>query len=208
SKRRSAPPSGRAERPPAPTSSASSRSNTTAPGSANTPSSGTSPRSRPEPGCSKTSPPQRKNPLSRIRGELHLGQLAADATQFLALIAGQRARRPLAPVGPVLLDPASQPLGTHTQLPGDLGDVPMRRGPDERDRVPLELGRVPLAHVALATHDLGCFLRDSTVPVSGCPVQRGNFTGSRSCASGALRVPLARVGPHGDHGNCSSPESG
>ncbi|MGW7449597.1 hypothetical protein ACWGJO_40475, partial [Kitasatospora sp. NPDC054795] len=53
--------------------------------------------------------------------------------------------------------------------------VPMRRRPDERDRVPLELGRVPLAHVALATHDPDCFLRDSTVPVSGCPVQRGNF---------------------------------
>jgi len=42
-----------------------------APGSASIPSSGTSPRSKPEPGCSTTSPPQRKHPLSKIRGELH-----------------------------------------------------------------------------------------------------------------------------------------
>src|SRR5882757_2589587 len=70
SKRRSAPPSGRVTRRLAPTSSASSRSSTTAPGSASTPSSGTSPHSKPEPNCSKTSPLQRKHPLSKIRGEL------------------------------------------------------------------------------------------------------------------------------------------
>jgi hypothetical protein len=49
---------------------AGARSSTTAPGSASTPSSGTSPHSKPEPGCSETSPPQRKQALSRIRGEL------------------------------------------------------------------------------------------------------------------------------------------
>ncbi|MDF2261620.1 hypothetical protein P2L57_39720, partial [Streptomyces ferralitis] len=44
--------------------------------------------------------------------------------------------------------------------------------------ITLELRRVPLAHVALATHYLDCFLRDSSVPVSGCPDQWGNSTSS------------------------------
>ncbi|MFB7501794.1 tyrosine-type recombinase/integrase [Streptomyces sp. NPDC056161] len=51
----------------------------------------------------------------------------------------------------------------------------MRRRTDERDRVALELGRIPLAHVALAAQP-GLLLRDPTVPVSSCPVQRGNFS--------------------------------
>jgi transposase InsO family protein len=46
------------------------RSSTTTPGSASTPSSGTSPPSKPEPGYSATSPPQRKHPLSSSAGEL------------------------------------------------------------------------------------------------------------------------------------------
>ncbi|MDT0469705.1 transposase, partial [Streptomyces gibsoniae] len=58
-------------------------------------------------------------------------------------------------------------------------------------RVPLELGRVPLAHVALTAHYLDCFLRDSTVPVSGCPVQRGNFIYKARQAG----IPLVFVDP-------------
>src|SRR5690606_30423747 len=50
------------------------RSSTTAPGSAGTPSSATSPPSKPEPDCSKASPPQRKQPLSTTRGELQAGR--------------------------------------------------------------------------------------------------------------------------------------
>lgn len=42
-----------------------------APGSASIPSSDTSPHSRPASCCSKTSPPQRRKPLSRNRGEFH-----------------------------------------------------------------------------------------------------------------------------------------
>ncbi|MFG2843071.1 RNA-guided endonuclease TnpB family protein, partial [Kitasatospora sp. NPDC048296] len=47
---------------------------------------GTSPHSKPEPDCSATSPPQRKQPLSKIRGELHdlgLGHFAvlSDGTK-------------------------------------------------------------------------------------------------------------------------------
>lgn len=51
--------------------SASSRSSTTAPDSANTPSMGTSPHSKHGLCCNQISPPQRNHPLSRIRGELH-----------------------------------------------------------------------------------------------------------------------------------------
>ncbi|MFC8015666.1 transposase [Streptomyces cinereoruber] len=50
------------------TSSASSKSSTTAPGSADIPSTGTSPRSIPGSCCSTISPPQRRNTLSNIRG--------------------------------------------------------------------------------------------------------------------------------------------
>ncbi|MDH6628284.1 hypothetical protein M2271_006116 [Streptomyces sp. LBL] len=36
---------------------------------------------KPEPGCSKTSPPQRKHPLSKIRGELQYTYLLDPATK-------------------------------------------------------------------------------------------------------------------------------
>ncbi|MET7356405.1 flotillin family protein, partial [Streptomyces mirabilis] len=41
----------------------------------------TSPHSKPEPDCSTTSPPQRKQPLSKIRGELHGSQGAFIRTE-------------------------------------------------------------------------------------------------------------------------------
>ncbi|MEV0495740.1 Hint domain-containing protein, partial [Streptomyces atratus] len=36
--------------------------------------------------------------------------------------------------------------------------------------------------------NLDCFLRDPSVPVSGCPLQRGNFKGGKKAASGAKNV--------------------
>ncbi|PZG97348.1 hypothetical protein C1I97_25495, partial [Streptomyces sp. NTH33] len=50
-------------------------------------------------------------------------------------------------------------------------------GTDQLDGILLELGRVPLARVALLTHYLDCFLRDPYVPVSSCPDHGGSFTG-------------------------------
>ncbi|MCW2872741.1 MAG: hypothetical protein JWL99_4061 [Streptomyces oryziradicis] len=63
--------------------------------------------------------------------------------------------RPIAPVGRSralrLVHSAAQPLRADPQLTRDLGRSPPGR-PDQLHRVPFELGRVPLAHVALATH--------------------------------------------------------
>ncbi|MET9915319.1 C4-dicarboxylate transporter DctA, partial [Streptomyces sp. NPDC006476] len=55
---------------------------------ASTPNSGTSPHSKPEPGCSKTSPPQRKHPLSKIRGGTSHLYLAVIAAVVLGIAVG------------------------------------------------------------------------------------------------------------------------
>ncbi|MFV2118430.1 hypothetical protein ACE14D_08275, partial [Streptomyces sp. Act-28] len=46
---------------------------------------------------------------------------------------------------------------------------------DQRDRVPLELLRIPPAAVALASH-LALLPLEPHVPVSRCPTSRGSFT--------------------------------
>ncbi|MEV7239613.1 transposase, partial [Streptomyces sp. NPDC051020] len=52
--------------------------------------------------------------------------------------------------------------------------------------------------VALLTHYLDCFLRDPSVPVSGCPAQRGNFSPELDTAAGHIRdfgeILTARLG--------------
>jgi hypothetical protein len=51
------------------------------------------------------------------------------------------------------------PQWMNSGVTGDLGHRPPR-GLGQFDRIPFELGRVPLAAIALRTHYLNCFLRD------------------------------------------------
>lgn len=107
--------------------------------------------------CSTTLPSGSSSRASWVRGRRP--ESRSDRTVETTPWESQRPGGHLTPVGLRLPDPVPQALRAHAQVPGDLGDGLVRRQ-RQRDRIPLELGRVPLTRAALLTHYLWLLPRD------------------------------------------------